>query len=189
MSYTSKRTGEEIDALLDKVGESADPTKYLTKDDASATYAPKDKDAKSGNVAVFDGEGNPIDSGKGIDEVGGKVTVDSQMSDTSENPVQNKAIKAYVDTKMSKDTDAVAGNVAIFDANGNAVDSGKSQADFKGEDGNDGEDGKSAYQYAQQGGYTGTEAEFAAELADIATQTYVREHIASALTTTINTPV
>lgn len=52
-----------------------------------------------------------------------------------------------------------------------------------------GEDGKSAFQYAQQGGYTGTEAEFAAKLADIATQTYVSEQIASAITTTLNTPV
>lgn len=32
--------------------------------------------------------------------------------------------------------------------------------------GKDGSDGKSAYQYAQDGGYTGTEAEFAAKLAE-----------------------
>lgn len=35
----------------------------------------------------------------------------------------------------------------------------------KGEDGEPGKDGKSAYQYAQDGGYTGTEEEFAAKLA------------------------
>ena len=53
---------------------------------------------------------------------------------------------------------------------------GVSLADFtdeqiealKGEDGKDGQDGaagKSAYEYAKEGGYTGTEAEFAAKLA------------------------
>lgn len=36
----------------------------------------------------------------------------------------------------------------------------------KGADGQPGTDGKSAYQYAQEGGYTGTEAEFAAKLAE-----------------------
>ena len=35
-----------------------------------------------------------------------------------------------------------------------------------GADGQDGADGKSAYQYAQEGGYTGTEEEFAAKLAE-----------------------
>lgn len=34
-----------------------------------------------------------------------------------------------------------------------------------GEDGNDGTDGKTAYEYAKDGGYTGTEEEFAAKLA------------------------
>lgn len=37
--------------------------------------------------------------------------------------------------------------------------------DLKGDPGAPGADGKSAYQYAQDGGYTGTEAEFAAKLA------------------------
>lgn len=36
---------------------------------------------------------------------------------------------------------------------------------FDGEPGKDGKDGESAYQYAKDGGYTGTEAEFAAKLA------------------------
>lgn len=37
--------------------------------------------------------------------VGSPVTVDATMSDTSENPVQNKVIKAYVDKKASDSTD------------------------------------------------------------------------------------
>ena len=38
-----------------------------------------------------------------------------------------------------------------------------------GKDGANGEDGKSAYQYAQEGGYTGTEAEFGTALAQLLT--------------------
>ena len=38
-------------------------------------------------------------------------------------------------------------------------------SEFRGKDGEKGNDGKSAYQYAKEGGYTGTEAEFARKLA------------------------
>lgn len=41
--------------------------------------------------------------------------------------------------------------------------------------------GKSAYQYAQDGGYTGTEAEFQALLADAASKTYVDNAITGAM--------
>lgn len=37
--------------------------------------------------------------------VGSAVTVDAAMSDTSENPVQNKVIKSYVDKKASENVD------------------------------------------------------------------------------------
>lgn len=73
------------------------------------------------------------------------VEVDSEMSDTSENPVQNKVVKTYIDDALSKvmpkQNEATEGNVAVFDAEGNAVDSGKSVEDFKGADGKDGADG------------------------------------------------
>ena len=45
------------------------------------------------------------------------------------------------------------------------TDTGKPSRGEDGLDGSPGADGKSAYQYAQEGGYTGTEAEFAAKLA------------------------
>lgn len=41
--------------------------------------------------------------------------------------------------------------------------------------------GKSAYQYAQDGGYTGTEAEFQTLLAGAASKTYVDDAVADAL--------
>lgn len=62
--------------------------------------------------------------------------------------------------------------ITITDKNGTTtatVTNGKDGADGNpgadGRPGKDGADGKSAYQYAQEGGYTGTEAEFAAKLA------------------------
>ena len=62
--------------------------------------------------------------------------------------------------------------ITITDKNGTTtatVTNGKDGADGNpgadGRPGKDGADGKSAYQYAQEGGYTGTEEEFAAKLA------------------------
>lgn len=57
-----------------------------------------------------------------------------------------------------------------------AVNEALAQAKASGEF--DGADGKSAYAYAQDGGYTGTEAEFAAKLAE---ETYSKSEIDSAL--------
>lgn len=37
-----------------------------------------------------------------VEQGGGGVTVDSEMSDTSENPVQNKVVKDYVDSAISE---------------------------------------------------------------------------------------
>lgn len=42
--------------------------------------------------------------------------------------------------------------------------------------GDKGDQGKGAYDYAQEGGYTGTEQEFAKDLSDIATKTFVKEN-------------
>ena len=47
-----------------------------------------------------------------------------------------------------------------------ATDTGKPSRGVAGSAGQAGKDGKSAYQYAQEGGYTGTEAEFAEKLAE-----------------------
>lgn len=52
------------------------------------------------------------------------------------------------------------------------IEKAKENGDFNGTDGKDGQngvdgaDGKSAYQYAQDGGYTGTEEEFAQKMAE-----------------------
>lgn len=52
-----------------------------------------------------------------------KVTVDDAMSDTSENPVQNKAVKAYVDTIDSRLTDAESAITTLQTAVRNLEDS------------------------------------------------------------------
>jgi hypothetical protein len=74
-------------------------------------------------------------------EEGASIEVDSEMSDTSENPVQNKVVKSYVDEQskhvaesfayiadnvMPRQKEAQSGNVAVFDEEGNVTDSGHS---------------------------------------------------------------
>lgn len=66
----------------------------------------------------------------------------------------------------------------LFDKTKVAIDDALTQAKASGEF--DGADGKSAYSYAQDGGYTGTEAEFAAKLADTDTEDEALELLAEA---------
>lgn len=53
--------------------------------------------SSSGSSATYENTTNVTIGGSG----GGSVTVDTFLSDTSTNPVQNRAIKAYVDTKIA----------------------------------------------------------------------------------------
>lgn len=60
---------------------------------------------------------------------GNEISVDVKISDKTGNILKSDANGLYVDAvdqsaKMDKDTDAVAGNLAKFDADGNAVDAG-----------------------------------------------------------------
>ena len=71
-----------------------------------------------------------------------------------------------------------ATNTATKDDVGTAVNEALAAAKASGEF--DGADGKSAYSYAQDGGYTGTEAEFAAKLADTDTEDEALELLAEA---------
>ena len=72
--------------------------------------------------------------------------------------------EALAQAKASGDFDGADGLTPTIGENGNwylgDTDTGKPSR------GDKGADGKSAYQYAQDGGYTGTEAEFAAKLAE-----------------------
>ena len=78
----------------------------------------------------------------------------------------NEALAA---AKASGEFDGADGLTPTIGENGNwylgDADTGKPSRGDKGDKGDKGSDGKSAYQYAQDGGYTGTEAEFAEKLA------------------------
>ena len=92
--------------------------------------------------------------------------------------LSDKTLKPAVDlalarAKASGEFDGADGLTPTIGENGNwylgDTDTGKPSRGDKGDKGNKGDkgsDGKSAYQYAQDGGYTGTETEFAAKLAE-----------------------
>lgn len=92
-------------------GTDADKTTIQLKSGTTATVltqhqdisgkADKDDDAVAGNIAKFDANGNPVDSGIAADDL------------------------------ATKDADAVEGNIAEFDANGNPVDSGHALSEYK----------------------------------------------------------
>lgn len=45
---------------------------------------------------------------------GGSVTVDTELSSTSENPVQNKVVKEAVDGKISSPSNPTAGQFLVY---------------------------------------------------------------------------
>ena len=82
-----------------------------------------------GGYITFIGEDNIYQydvnaSGYITDEKVTSLAPDDELSENSENAVQNKVVKAAFDAmdaaKQDKDTNAVAGNVAVMDANGNS---------------------------------------------------------------------
>ena len=76
---------------------------------------------------------------------------------------------ALAQAKASGEFDGANGLTPTIGDNGNwylgDTDTGKPSRGDKGDKGDKGSGGKSAYQYAQDGGYTGTEAEFATKIA------------------------
>lgn len=83
---------------------------------------------------------------------------------------------ALAQAKASGEFDGADGLTPTIGDNGNwylgDTDTGKPSRGDKGDKGDKGSGGKSAYQYAQDGGYTGTEAEFAAKLAEDVSETW-----------------
>ena len=98
-------------SITDGTGADADKTTIQLKSGLSKQVliahqdisgkADKDTDAVTGNIAKFDANGNPVDSGIAADDI------------------------------ATKDADAVEGNIAEFDANGNPVDSGHALSEYK----------------------------------------------------------
>lgn len=76
----------------------------------------------AGNLATLSATGNLVDS---------RAAITSTYDSTdSANPVTGSAVASAISGKADKDTDAVEGNFASFDANGNPVDSGSKASDF-----------------------------------------------------------
>ena len=85
------------------------------------------------DAGPFGGEGKYIVS---VSEAAGVVTategtLDAEPTENSTNPVKSGGVHQHLSTKADKDTDAVEDNVAVFDGNGNPVDSGISKNDLK----------------------------------------------------------
>ena len=92
-----------------------------------------------------------------------KVSVADIVNNLTTN-VANKPLSAAQGVVIKTLIDALRNDKLDAAELTNAVNTALAQAKASGEF--DGADGKSAYQYAQEGGYTGTEAEFAEKMAE-----------------------
>lgn len=148
-----------IDAGLDEAALAAYLVEngYLKNTDLADAVAKALADAKASGE--FDGAPgvDGADGSPGADGVDG-VGIQSVMQTTTS--AEDGGTNVITVTKTD-------GSTSTFEVrNGSKGNDGAPGADGKdGADGQPGTDGKSAYQYAQDGGYTGTETEFAAKLA------------------------
>ena len=124
----TKKTVQSASSTQDGLMSSSDWSKLDALPDAStlandlAVKADKDTDAVEGNLAVFDGNGNPVDSGAEITS-----TYDGS---NSTDPVTGAAVSLAIADKADKVSGATSGNFAGLDANGNLTDSGSKASDF-----------------------------------------------------------
>lgn len=124
----TKKTVPSASSTQDGLMSSSDWSKLDALPDAStlandlAAKADKDADAVEGNLAVFDGNGNPVDSGA-------KIT-SAYDGSNSTDPVTGAAVGLAIARKADKVSGAARGNFAGLDANGNLTDSGSKASDF-----------------------------------------------------------
>lgn len=139
----------------------------LSTEDKTSLVAAINEAAKSGGGSGGkDGTGIASITYKGEDESGGNMYTVLLTDGTSYDITAPKGAKG---NKGEKGDKGDAFTYADFTAEQLAALKGETgpagPAGPKGDTGADGADGKSAYQFAQEGGYTGTETEFAAKLA------------------------
>lgn len=124
----TKKTVPSASSTQDGLMSSSDWSKLDALPDAStlandlAAKADKDADAVEGNLAVFDGNGNPVDSGA-------KIT-SAYDGSNSTDPVTGAAVGLAIADKADKVSYATEGNFAGLDVNGNLTDSGRKASDF-----------------------------------------------------------
>jgi hypothetical protein len=124
----AKEAGASTESWI-KVGEpTIDLSGYKTKQTA------KTSPSASGDALSFIDTVSQNENGE-ITATKKNVTIDSALSSTSTNPVQNKAVQSAISTintgKADKVTGATSGNFAALDANGNLADSGHKHSDYK----------------------------------------------------------
>lgn len=121
--------------------------------------ANKAPDAVEGNIATLDAEGNPTDSGKNLDEIGGKVPIVS-------SPPGDEKITFWLNTQVPlKDVPIID---PLEDIEHTVVSAMQYREQGTGETKTiPALSVKSAYQSAVEGGYTGTEEDFKSLLADV----------------------
>lgn len=152
---------EEGVTLVDVRDGTADEDQVLD----GATFYAGDTEMKTGNIATFE-EGEPEYVLKGAPgESAYEIAVKRGFEGTEEEWIAS----------LKKPAEDAAKNVVDIanDAAKNALKQAKESGEFDGKDGYtpvkgvdyfDGKNGKSAYSYAKDGGYTGTESEFAEDI-------------------------
>lgn len=92
-------------------------TAYTASTDATITAHTADTSihVTSSDKTTWNAKQNALTAGTGIDitndvisVTGVPMTIDTQMSDSSTNPVQNNTIKAYVDTEVAKKNQVIS---------------------------------------------------------------------------------
>ncbi len=142
IAYQSKHTGEEIDAGIDAANKAL-------KEIQNISLTPGADGKSAYELALENGyEGNETEWLASLHGMDGKDGSDGKDGYT---PVKGIDYFDGVDGKDGKDGYTPVKGVDYFD----------------GADGTNGKDGKSAYTYAQEAGYTKSEAEFAEDLANV----------------------
>lgn len=125
------------------------------------------------DAALADAVAQALEEAKASGEFDGEPGKDGADGSPGADGADGVGIQSVVQTTTSAEdggTNVITvtktdGSTSTFEVrNGSKGTDGAPGAD--GKDGQPGTDGKSAYQYAQEGGYTGTEAEFVAKLAE-----------------------
>lgn len=146
--YVSKYTGEQIDEAVGKAlnggteagADGFSPVANVQQTASGAVVTITDKDGTTTATIT-----NGVDGQDGKDGVSPAVTASKSGNKTTLNITDANGTKTV---EINDGTDGQDGKTPV-----------------KGTDYFDGQDGKTAYQYAQDGGYTGTETEFSAKLA------------------------
>ena len=96
-----------------------DPSNYMTKNETETALAGKQATLVSGtNIKTINGN-SILGEGNLVIESGSQITVDSELSTSSENPVQNKVITGALNNKAnSADLASIATSGAYADLSG-----------------------------------------------------------------------